>query len=145
MQAPSGLTETKDPITRSSPYTCIKCRRGVMLPAIEEGEPEYTEQYVCQSCGFHDSIPTMAIIASQFLSSVIGIGICSYLLSHHMSILNQDIPLSGSQVLQHLLLVLISATFVVGFVYVLYQSFKGTNHRRAYTRGPEKTPAVPPI
>lgn len=121
---------------RHSPYTCIKCQRGTMIPAIEEGEPEYTEHYVCQKCSFHDTIPTLAIIASQMFTAIIGIGVCFYLLLERASHLGTHELLSTEQVLQNLLLISISALFISGFVYVLYQSFKGTAKRRSYTGNP---------
>ena len=135
MQIQPNNLATITPEEKVSPYTCIKCKRGYMLPAIEEGEPEYTEHYVCQKCGFHDTIPTVAIIASQMFSAIVGIAICLYLLLDLASYLGEAELLSTVQVLQHTLLISISGLFVVGFIYVLYQSFKGTIHRRAYTSG----------
>lgn len=128
---------------RYSPYTCFKCQGGMMAPAIEEGEPEYTEHFVCQKCSFHDTIPSLAVIASQMFTAMLGIGVCFYLFLEHASYLNSSEALSTELVLQHLLLMSISALFIAGFVYVLYQSFKGSIKRRSYTSRPAQTP--PPV
>lgn len=115
---------------------CIECKKGIMRPALSEGEPDFTDRYICESCQFEDYIPTPGIIAGQFITCLIGGAICLYLLVGRF-----DRLLAGfyHNNLQHsvsdALLLLIALVFLAGFVFVLNKSYKGLHHRRAYLAG----------
>ena len=119
-----------------SPFICIACRKGHMVPAIEEGDPDYTEHYACSSCGFHDTIPGAAIILSQFLTSILGLMISTYLLiTNFMPLLDLQTGASSSlTAYEEIALSTIALAFSAGFLYVMYQSMKGLLHRKSYLK-----------
>ena len=113
---------------------CKECKSGSMLPAIEEGEPEYTDNFVCENCQHHDTIPTRDILFNQIFTGLTGLAFSAYLLIIHLSGL-----LSGIQhdkmthTLQDACLASLSAIFLLGFSYILFRAHIGIKHRREYT------------
>jgi len=122
-----------EPPLLNTSFVCTKCQLGYMLPAIEEGEPDYTEHYTCHKCQHHDIIPTLVTIISQLGSGFLGIFICAYLASDHSSVLSsfyaeleQDKPALNT------LMAILTLIFAFSFGYVIIQAVKGYMHRRAY-------------
>ncbi|MDX1452554.1 MAG: hypothetical protein R3183_08340 [Oleiphilaceae bacterium] len=116
-----------------SPFTCIICKKGEMLPAVQEGEPDYTDNFVCQHCHHRDTIPTVSNICNQFFTSLLGGAVGLYLLIFQLrglllGIQNQ----SEADQAVPVLLILVAMLFISGFVYVLYQAFRGMQLRKAY-------------
>lgn len=104
-----------------------------MTPLAGEGEPEYSEQYACVHCGFHDTIPALAIITSQFITALLGIAVSVYLTLDSASILfSATTPGSTAAVAEESALITISVLFALGFIYVLHQALSGFLKRRAY-------------
>ena len=112
---------------------CKECKSGSMLPAIEEGEPEYTDNFVCENCQHHDTIPTRDILFNQIFTGLTGLAFSAYLFIAHLSGL-----LSGIQhgKMKHALhdasLTSLSAIFLFGFSYILLRAHRGMKHRREY-------------
>ncbi len=128
----------QDPFNESSNKSnliCKKCKTGNMLPAIQEGEPDYTDHFVCQNCQHHDTIPTKDILFNQILTGVIGLVFSVYLFITHLSGL-----LSGIQhdkmknSLQDGGLTFLSLIFLSGFSYILFRAYSGIRHRHEYTK-----------
>ncbi len=113
-----------------SPFTCIVCLKGEMLPAVQEGEPDYTDNFVCQHCQHRDTIPTVSNICSQVVTAILGGSIGFYLFSSKLQELIAGE--SASTGMPTILLLLIAGLFTAGFAYVLYQAFRGHHLRRAY-------------
>lgn len=114
---------------------CKKCKHGQMLPAIEEGDPEYTDNFICSICHHQDTIPTKDLLFNQVLTGICGIGICIYLLSAQLSTLFRgfqhdtlESPFSTSG------LALLAATFLSGFTYILFRAQEGLKHRMLYSK-----------
>ena len=61
---PSG-EDFFDQSASSNILSCRKCKKGKMLPSIEEGDVEYTDNFVCNHCQHHDTIPTRDLLFSQ--------------------------------------------------------------------------------
>lgn len=115
---------------------CIECKKGIMRPALGEGEPDFTDRYICEHCQFEDYIPTPGIIVGQLITFLSGSAICIYLMIGRFEELMAGI--SNNQ-MQHafidMLLLLIALMFLAGFVFVLIKSYQGLHHRRAYLAG----------
>lgn len=115
---------------------CIECKKGIMRPALGEGEPDFTDRYICENCQFEDYIPTPGIIAGQLITFLSGSAICIYLMIQRFEELMAEI---SSNQMQHafsdMLLLLIALMFLAGFVFVLIKSYQGLHHRRAYLAG----------
>jgi len=127
---------------------CIECKKGIMRPALGEGEPDFTDRYICENCQFEDYIPTPGIIAGQFVTCLIGGAICLYLMIGRFDRLLAGIYHHTLQnVVSDSLLLLIALMFLAGFVFVLNKSYKGMHHRRAYLAGnqlPASRAGTPP-
>jgi len=133
MQVSQNETERKAFLLRQSPFVCIKCHKGYMMPVIEEGEPDYTEHYACIHCNFHDTIPTLVIIASQIVTALLGVSVSIYLAIESLLVLSADVEQLGlGRQAEESALLTVASLFTLGFVYVLYQSFQGLLKRRAY-------------
>lgn len=114
-------------------YLCTQCEKGYMTPVVEEGEPDYTEHHVCLNCSFHDTIPMLLIIACQIGTSLIGVSVSIYLAFENFFALNNtNIAATGSTTAT--ILFIAALLFTLGFLFVLYQSFKGLIKRRSYIR-----------
>ena len=117
---------------------CKKCKSGSMLPAIQEGEPEYTDNFICEDCQYHDTIPTKDILFNQILTGALGFVFSTYLFITHLSGLFSGIQHGNMKhALQDAGLTTLSATFLLGFLYILFRAYLGIKHRREYT--PTKT------
>ena len=118
-----------------SKLICKKCRKGYMLPATEEGFPEYTDQFRCSHCHHRDTISTKDLLFSQTLSALAGIGICIYLLIVQLSTLfrgiQHDIEINT---LKTSALIFIAGLFLSGFIYLLFRVQDGYRHRKLYTQ-----------
>ena len=106
-----------------------------MLPAVEEGDPEYTDNFICSNCHHRDTIPTLDLLLSQSVSALSGITVCLYLLSTQLSKIfhgfqhdTLDKPLSTIS------LALVATIFLSGFIYVLFKANEGFKHRSLYTK-----------
>ena len=118
---------------------CKKCTSGSMLPAIQEGEPEYTDNFICENCQYHDTIPTLDILFNQIFTGISGFIFSAYLFITHLSGLFSGIQHGNMKhILQDACLTILSAAFLLGFFYILFRARKGIKHRREYT--PIKTP-----
>ncbi len=127
-----------------TPYTCTQCSGARMVPAILENEPDYTDNYICPNCQHHDTIPSLSNIASQVLTSLMGGGICIYLLIVYLAKLLSGFQYGSMEdALQNSALILISFAFTVGFTYVLVQGCLGYAHRRRYTANPLRKQKLP--
>jgi len=116
-------------------YTCQKCSNGEMLPAQGQGDPEYTDKFVCQNCQFQDTIPTKDLLFNQIFSGLTGICLCVFLLITHLSKLFKGIQHDNMQnALQNSGLVLLSGLFLTGFIYILFRAQEGYKHRKRYTQ-----------
>lgn len=122
------------PPLKTSQYKCTQCLSGQMMPVTEEGESDYTEYYACNQCVHRDTIPTLVIIISQMLSSLVGVSVCLHLAIDHSSQLSTLSAQDGTLVAQQSLLILMSCLFIACFLYVMYQSVKGALHRHQYAR-----------
>jgi len=124
---PQQVVSNEHMDTLQSPYTCIICGEGSMIPAVQEGEPEYTDNYLCVKCQFHDTIPTHGILLSQISTSILGLAVCGFLLYDYVLFSRSatSAPLTIS-------LSLIIAAFLIGFFYVLYKAYKGHQIRKSY-------------
>lgn len=118
-----------------SKLICKKCKQGRMLPAIDEGEPDYTDNFICSNCHYRDTIPTRDLLFSQIVTALTGIAICFYLLSGQLSKLFKgfqhgtlDNPLTCFA------LILVAMTFLSGFIFILFKAQDGFKHRRQYTK-----------
>ncbi len=104
-----------------------------MRPMLNDGEPDFTDRYICDTCQHEDDIPTVGIIAGQFVSCLIGGGICAYLLIIRFRQLLQSVRSNDlGQTAADIALFLLAALFTVGFSFLLAKSLKGYYHRRAY-------------
>lgn len=115
--------------TLQSPYSCIKCGEGAMIPAIQEGEPDYTDNYLCAQCHFHDNIPTVGILLSQVFTSIAGIALCFFLLQEYL--ITDELSRQGSMLNSFALCAALCLLFL-GFGYVLYKACQGFKKRRRY-------------
>ena len=113
---------------------CKQCTSGSMLPAIQEGEPEYTDHFICDNCGFHDAIPTQDILFNQILTGILGFILSAYLFIIHLSGLFTGIQHdSMKNALQDASLTGLSAIFSLGFIYILFRAHLGIKHRSEYS------------
>jgi hypothetical protein len=118
-----------------SKLICKKCKAGRMLPAVEEGNPEYTDNFICSNCQHRDTIPTRDLLASQIISALLGVVICLYLLSGQLSKLFQGFQHDTlEKPISTFLLVLVASFFLSGFIYVLFKAQEGLRHRSLYTK-----------
>lgn len=114
-------------------FVCINCRQGLMDPIRNEEEPEYTDRYQCGHCGHSATIPSLLIIVSQFVSSLIGGGVAVFLLIKHLQAImtavqfGQTTPM-GSQIA----LAILALGFVGGFCYTVYRGGKNFYRRHQY-------------
>jgi len=112
-------------------FICINCKQGLMDPVRNEEEPEYTDRYQCGHCGHSAIIPSLLIILSQFISSLIGGGVSLYLLLSHLGAMVTTIQFDqGPPILPQLSLVLVAFAFVAAFGYTIYRG--GQNFYRRY-------------
>lgn len=114
-------------------FICINCRQGLMDPIRNEEEPEYTDRYQCGHCGHSATIPSMLIVISQFVSSLIGGGVAVYLLLSHLGAVMTAFQFDqtahmGSQ----LALVALALVFAAGFCYTIYRGGKNFYRRYLY-------------
>jgi len=124
-----------DQSTLSKALNCRKCRKGKMLPSIEEGDVEYTDNFVCSHCQHHDTIPTRGLLFSQAFTGLSGICLCIYLLIIHLSRLFKGIQHDDlHNAFQNSGLVFISGIFLAGFIFILFKAQEGFLHRRKYTK-----------
>lgn len=116
-----------------SPFTCIVCKQGEMLPAVQEGEPDYTDNFICQQCNHRDIIPALPNIYSQIVTAILGGAIGLYLLISNLTELLQAFQNKPEDAeVFRILLIVIAGLFTSGFTYVLYQAHCGFQQRRAY-------------
>jgi hypothetical protein len=132
MYQAKGISE-EEMSALSSPYRCIKCGEGVMIPAVQEGEPDYTDNFLCVKCHFHDSIPTNSIIGGQILTGSLGMLICLYLL------LDYVFGSKTANSIESLAMGMIVLGFAIGFGYVFFRALSGIKHRKAYMLNRAKT------
>jgi len=112
---------------------CNKCKSGSMLPAIQEGEPEYTDNFICESCQHHDTIPTLDILFNQIFTGILGFIFSAYLFITHLSGLLSGIQHDNMKhTFQNAGLTTLSAAFLLGFLYILFRAHLGIKHRREY-------------
>jgi uncharacterized membrane protein len=97
-----------------------------MIPAVQEGEPEYTDNFLCVKCHFHDSIPTNSIIGGQLITSTLGLLICLYLFFDHVFASNTD------NSVENIAMGMVVLGFSIGFGYVFFKALSGIKHRKAY-------------
>ena len=113
---------------------CKTCKSGSMMPAIQEGEPEYTDSFICENCQHHDTIPTRDIIFNQIFTGVLGLIFTAYLFITHLSGLFSGIQHGNlKHALQDTGLTLLSAFFLFGFIFILGRAQKGIKHRQEYS------------
>jgi len=113
---------------------CIKCKSGSMLPAIQEGEPEYTDNFICENCQYHDTIPTQDILFNQILTGASGLIFSIYLFITRLSDLFSGIQHGNMKhTIQDAGLMTLSTAFFLGFLYILFRAYIGIKHRREYT------------
>ncbi len=113
-----------------SPFRCIKCGQGSMIYAVQEGEQDYTDNYLCEKCHHHDNIPTNGILASQLATSLLGLALSIYLLYDYV-LTSQGERVSNTEVIA---LGLVVGAFICGFVYVLYKAYLGYQLRKSYLK-----------
>ena len=126
--SPNQVVSNEHMDTLKSPYTCIKCGEGSMIPAVQEGEPEYTENYLCVKCHFHDTIPAHGILISQAATSVIGLLLCFFLFYDYVFASTPD----SANTVEHSALGLVVGAFCIGFIFVLFKAWKGHLLRQSY-------------
>ncbi|MFT7374019.1 MAG: hypothetical protein ACI9T9_002721 [Oleiphilaceae bacterium] len=113
---------------------CKECKSGNMLPAIQEGEPEYTDNFICENCQHHDTIPTLDILFNQIFTGISGFIFTAYLFTTRLSGLFSGIQHGNMKhALQDASLTALSAAFLLGFLYILYRAHAGIQYRREYT------------
>jgi len=113
---------------------CKECKSGSMLPAIQEGEPEYTDNFICKNCQYHDTIPTQDILFNQILTGTSGLIFSICLFITHLSGLFSGIQHGNMKhTLQDAGLMTLSTVFFLGFLYILFRAYLGIKHRREYT------------
>jgi hypothetical protein len=118
-----------------SKLICKKCKHGKMLLAVEEGDLEYTDKFICQDCHHTDTIPTRDLLFSQILTGITGTMICVYLLIKQLAILFRGIQHDHlNNALTTSSLILVSAIFLSGFIFILFKAQEGLNHRRLYSK-----------
>lgn len=114
-----------------SPYKCISCGEGSMIQAVQKGESEDTGNYLCESCHYHDNIPTSGVLFSQFSTSIFGLALCLFLF--------YDYALTSESKVHNIFelgsLTIVVTTFVAGFAYVIYKASLGYRVRRGYLKG----------
>jgi len=112
---------------------CKQCKSGSMFPAIQEGEPEYTDNFICENCQYHDTIPTQDILLNQIITGASGFVFSLCLLITHLSGLFSGIQHGNMKhALQDAGLTTLSTVFLLGFLYILYRAYLGIKHRREY-------------
>lgn len=114
-----------------SPYKCISCGEGSMIQAVQQGESEDTENYLCERCHYRDNIPTSGVLFSQFSSSIFGLVLCLFLFYRYA--LASESKVQSTLEFGSLTIVIIS--FIAGFVYVIYKASRGYKIRRGYLKG----------
>jgi hypothetical protein len=108
-----------------------------MRPVLSEGEPDFTDRYLCDTCQHEDHIPTMGIILGQLATSLFGGAISSYLFATRFKRMLGNIEHSDlSHILGDVILLLLALLFSAGFVFLLKRGVQGFNHRHAYLRPP---------
>jgi len=108
-----------------------------MNRALEEGEPEYTDTYICIQCGHRATIPSLVIITSQFISGLLGTMVCLYLMAINLSQVLSAIQFGLSQpILTHSLFVIMAAIFIGGFGYTIFRDITGLRLRHQYLKKP---------
>lgn len=112
-----------------SPYICIRCGEGTMIPDIKTNEPEYTDYFECPRCHFQDNIPAAGILVSQFCTSIFGALICLYLYANYIF----DAQ-AASGVSEQVALGIVVSAFMAGFGFILYKATSGFLHRKLYTK-----------
>jgi ribosomal protein S27AE len=112
-----------------SPYTCIKCGEGSMVPAVHQEDSEYTDDYVCVKCNYHDVIPTPSVLFSQVATSLVGLLICAYLFSTYIFASQSE-----QNYAEQISLGLVVSAFLLGFLFILYKATSGFIHRKLYTQ-----------
>lgn len=123
-----------------SKLICKKCKQGQMLPAIEEGDPEYTDNFICSHCHHRDTIPTKDLLFSQVTSAIVGICICVYLLSGQLSTLFKGIQHDTlDKPFVTIALVVVAGIFLSGFIYILFKAQDGFRHRNQYTKAKKQS------
>jgi hypothetical protein len=112
---------------------CKECKSGSMLPAIQEGEPEYTDNFVCEKCHHHDTIATLDILFNQIFTGISGFIFSAYLFITRLSDLFSGIQHGNMKhALQDAGLAAASAIFLLGFLYILFRAYLGVKHRQEY-------------
>jgi hypothetical protein len=121
--------------TPKSRYTCIVCKKGTMIPAVQEGEPEYTDNFMCTNCHHHDTIPSRGILTIQYLTSLLGMLMCfSLLVAQGSGALDSFRQSEHSASIQGIGLSLLAVAFICGFSYLLSKAVAGQKQRAAYLR-----------
>ena len=116
-------------------FTCSKCKQGRMNPLHQEGEPEYTDIFVCDKCDHTATIPSLVIIFTQFISAIAGGVVSAYLFIQHLSkILTAFQFNTTDQLSGNMSLMAIAALFLCGFGYILFRAFVGIKRRRKYLK-----------
>ena len=101
-----------------------------MISAVKEGEPDYTDNYLCEKCHHHENIPTNGILFSQLSTSMLGLALSIYLLYEYV-LTNVDESVTNVEVVA---LGMVVGGFVIGFIYVLCKAFAGYKLRKAYLK-----------
>ncbi len=116
-------------------FTCTKCKQGQMEPVSQQGEPEYTDLFICNHCGQQATIPSLVIIFSQLISALMGGSLSVYLFIQHLSKVLASFQFNTSnQLSTNITLMSVAALFIVGFGYTLYRAFVGISRRKKYQR-----------
>jgi len=106
-----------------------------MDPLHQEGEPEYTDIFICDKCDHTATIPSLVIIFTQFVSAIAGGAISVYLFIQHLSkVLTAFQFNTTDQLSSDISLMAVAALFLCGFGYTLFRAFVGINRRRKYRR-----------
>lgn len=114
---------------------CKECKSGSMIPAIQEGEPEYTDNFICENCQYHDTIPTLDILFNQIFTGITGFCFATYLFITRLSGLFSGIQHDNlKHALQDAGLAGLSVIFLFGFLYILFRAHIGIKYRQEYTK-----------
>jgi len=133
MQQDHPPNETNKQTKNRQKLICTQCKIGEMRPAVQEGEPEYTDHFICRNCQHHDTIPTRDILFNQILTGFIGTIISIYLFITHLSGLFSGIQHGKMRnALQDASLTIVSTIFLFGFFYILFQAYIGFKYRHKY-------------
>lgn len=135
----TNMPESPETKHSQSKLTCKQCKKGVMIPAIEEGDPEYTDNFICTLCNYRDTIPTKGLLFSQLLTAASGISICIYLLIEQLSSLFRAMQHDSlHNTLQTSSLIFLAGLFLSGFIYIFFRAQDGFRYRRLYTHSYNK-------